>query len=96
MSSISRTFWDNCEHSVCPGSIALIYKARLYHHTPGIVHGVVFDPLSADAYVIPKNSGQVEAILNDPQLPVNVMVHVPSNIDFPHVPQGRGSIYNPY
>jgi hypothetical protein len=64
--------------------------------TGTFVHGVVFDPLSADAYVIPENSGQVEAILNDPRLPVNVTVHVPSDNDFPHVPQGIGSICNPY
>jgi len=37
MSKSSRNFWENCEHWVCPGCIAVTCVVRLYRHTPGTI-----------------------------------------------------------
>ena len=100
-----RSVCPGCIASTCalrlylhiPGTVLeLLGCTHSSQMTGTFVQGVVFDPLSADAYLIPENSGQVEAILNDARLLVSVTAHIPLNVDFPHVPHGRGPIYNPY
>ena len=70
-----------------------LYSSQM---TGTFVQGMVSDLLSADAYMIPENLGQVEAILNDAWLLVSVTTHILLDVDFPHVLHGRGLIYNPY
>jgi hypothetical protein len=61
--------------------------------TGTLVHGVVFEPLRADAYSILVNSGQVETILNPPRWLVKVTAQLPGDVDLPHVPHGNAHIY---
>jgi hypothetical protein len=60
--------------------------------TGTIVQGVVFEPLRAEAYVIPVNSGQHEVTLKAPCWLVNVTAQFPFNVDLPHVPHGKSKI----
>ena len=77
-----------------PGIVLELLGCTQSSQTIGtFVHGVVFDPLRAEPYVMPEKSGQVEEILNvPPRRQVNVTAQFPSNVDLPHVPQGNGKI----